>query len=75
MFFFWTFLALFLVALLVAVVPIWPYSRRWGYPPTAAALLVLLGFLVLTYVGYIGPWQQQGPPFDVHEPTGAPASK
>jgi hypothetical protein len=64
MFFFWVFLALFLVALLVAVVPAWPYSRRWGYTPTAFALIVVLGFLVLTYIGYIGPWQKvAGPPY------------
>ena len=42
-------------------------DRRWGYAPTAAALLVLLGFLVLTYIGYLGSWQQQGPPFLVEE--------
>ena len=64
---FWAFLCLFLVALLLAVIPAWPYSRRWGYTPTAMAGLVLLGFLVLTYIGYIGPWVQQGPPFYVDE--------
>ena len=65
--FFYGVLLLLLVALLVAVIPAWPYSRRWGYTPTAAALLVLLGFLVLTYIGYIGPWEQEGPPFRVEE--------
>ena len=64
---FWTFLLLFLVALLIASIPAWPYSRRWGYTPTATAMLVLLGFLALTYVGYIGPWEQAGPPFYVEE--------
>ena len=75
MFSFWAFLALFLVVLLVAVVPAWPYSRRWGYTPTAVALLVLLGFFVLTYIGYIGPWRQAGPPYGVQETPaqGAPA--
>lgn len=60
---FWTFLTLFLVALLIAVVPVWPYSRRWGYAPTLAAALVFLAFLLLVYVGYIGPWSQAGPPY------------
>lgn len=60
-------LLLLLIALLIAVIPAWPYSRKWGLTPTAAALLVLLGFLVLTYVGYIGPWEQEGPPYDVEE--------
>ena len=40
----------------------WPWGR-WGYTPTVTAVLVLLGFLALTYVGYIGPWEQAGPPF------------
>jgi hypothetical protein len=61
--YFWTFLFLLLLALLVAVVPVWPYSRRWGYAPTAVAVVVLVGLLVLSYIGYIGPWQQAGPPF------------
>jgi len=65
--FFWTILLLLLLALLVAIVPAWPYSRRWGYTPTALALLALIGFLALTYVGYIGPWVQEGPPFNVEE--------
>ena len=64
---FWVFLALLLVALLIATVPVWPYSRRWGYAPVSIAILVLLVFLVLTYIGYIGPWQQAGPPFLVEE--------
>jgi len=65
--FFWTILLLLLLALLVAIVPAWPYSRRWGYTPTALALLVLIGFLALTYVGYIGPWVQEASPFNVEE--------
>src|SRR5687768_4382603 len=65
--FFYGVLFLLLIALLIAVIPAWPYSRRWGLTPAAAALLVLLGFLVLTYIGYIGPWEQEGPPFDVEE--------
>ena len=61
--YFWIFLFLLLLVLLVACVPVWPYSRRRGYTPTAVALLVLLGFMVLSYVGSIGPWTQEGPPF------------
>ena len=72
---FWSFLFLLLVALLIAWVPVWPYSRRWRYTPTALAVLVLLGFMVPSYVGYIGyigPWTQAAPPFDVEEaPDGA----
>jgi hypothetical protein len=64
---FWVFLAVLLVALLIAAVPVWPYSRSWGYVPVSIAILVLLGFLMLTYIGYIGPWEQAGPPFFVEE--------
>ena len=71
--FFWTILFLLLIALLVAIVPAWPYSRRWGYAPTAVALLVLIVFLALTYIGYIGPWVQEGPPFNVEEGPAATA--
>jgi hypothetical protein len=70
--YFWTFLFLLLLALLVAVVPVWPYSRRWGYTPTAVAVLVLVGLLVLSYVGYIGPWSQAGPPFVEQGAASAP---
>jgi hypothetical protein len=73
MFYFWVFLALFLVVLVVAVVPAWPYSRRWGYTPTAVALIVLLGFFALTYIGLIGPWRQEGPPYVEHK-VPAPAT-
>jgi hypothetical protein len=68
--YFWIFLFLLLLVLLIACVPVWPYSRRWGYTPTAAALLVLLGFMVLSYIGYIGPWTQEGPPFVEEGPEG-----
>lgn len=64
---FWVFLALLLLALLVAAVPVWPYSRRWGYVPVSIAILVVLVFLMLTYIGFIGPWTQPGPPFLVEE--------
>jgi hypothetical protein len=57
----------------VASVPAWPYSGRWGYTPTAVAVLVLLGFMALTYVGYIGPWEQEGPPFHIEEGAGPDA--
>jgi hypothetical protein len=61
--YFQAFLFLLLLALLIAVVPIWPYSRRWGYTPTLVAVAMLVGLLALSYIGYIGPWQQVGPRF------------
>ena len=39
-----------MVAVLIGVIPAWPYSRAWGYAPTGivgAELLVLLTLLVM----------------------------
>lgn len=40
-----TILIVILVLMLVGAMPVWPYSRRWGYAPSGAiglALIVLL---------------------------------
>jgi hypothetical protein len=36
-----------LVVMLIAVFPAWPYSRNWGYYPSAAVSLVLIILLVI----------------------------
>jgi len=36
-----------LVITLIAVFPAWPYSRNWGYYPSAVVSLVLLALLIL----------------------------
>jgi Protein of unknown function (DUF3309) len=36
-----------LVITLIAVFPAWPYSRNWGYYPSAGVCLVLLALLIL----------------------------
>jgi hypothetical protein len=36
-----------LVGMLIAVFPAWPYSRNWGYYPSAAVSLVLIVLLIL----------------------------
>ncbi|HKT96917.1 MAG TPA: DUF3309 family protein [Paraburkholderia sp.] len=43
-------LLLFLVLLLVASVPAWPYSRTWGFGPsgTVGAGVIVMLWLVLT---------------------------
>ena len=38
---------IFLVIMLVAVFPAWPYSRKWGYLPSATVSVVLLVLLIL----------------------------
>lgn len=36
-----------LVVLLIVVLPVWPYSRRWGYYPVAVVGLLLILLLAL----------------------------
>jgi len=43
----WLILLLLLVILLVAALPSWPYSRRWGYYPSGGLGLILLILLLL----------------------------
>ena len=44
-------LFLFLALLLIAALPRWPYSRRWGYVPSSGLglLLIIMLFLLLVY--------------------------
>ncbi len=35
-----------LVIMLIAVFPAWPYSRNWGYYPSAGVSLVLMILLI-----------------------------
>ena len=42
-----------LLALLIAAIPRWPYSRAWGYGPSGGLGLVLLIIVVLLVLGKI----------------------
>jgi len=42
-----TILIILLVLLLLGAVPVWPYSRRWGYRPSGGLGLILLIVLIL----------------------------
>lgn len=42
-----------LLLLLVAVLPVWPYSRTWGPHPSGAAGMLIILFLVLVLFGYL----------------------
>ena len=48
-----TILLVILILLLVGAIPVWPYSRSWGYAPggTLGTLLVLI--IILLLLGYI----------------------
>ena len=40
-------LFILLIALLVGALPTWPYSRSWGYYPSAGLGLILIVLLIL----------------------------
>ncbi|AHE65928.1 hypothetical protein Loa_00339 [Legionella oakridgensis ATCC 33761 = DSM 21215] len=42
---------LLLIILIAALLPVWPYSKKWGYRPSGAvgALLVILLFLFVFF--------------------------
>lgn len=46
-------LVIIVIILILAVVPIWPHSRRWGYYPGGGLGLVLLIILLLWLLGII----------------------
>ena len=47
---------LILILLFAATVPIYPYSRGWGYSPMSVILLVAAFWLILIYFGWIAMW-------------------
>lgn len=42
-----------LIVVLIAVLPSWPYSRRWGYYPSGGLGVVLVIVLLLLLFGVI----------------------
>ncbi len=44
---------LLLVIILLAVLPTWPYSSRWGYGPSGGVGLLLAIILILLLLGFI----------------------
>ncbi|MGJ0430501.1 DUF3309 family protein [Methylobacter sp.] len=48
-----TVLLVILILILLGVVPIWPYSRGWGYGPSSILGLVLVVFLILLLLGAV----------------------
>lgn len=51
-----------LILFLLGAVPAWPHSRDWGYNPAGLLVLVLLVFLILWALGYLGhpAWAAEG---------------
>ncbi len=48
-----TILLVILVLLLLGVIPVWPYSRAWGYGPTSGLGTILIILLILVLLGVI----------------------
>jgi hypothetical protein len=48
-----TVLIVVLVLLLIGVVPVWPYSRAWGYYPIGLLGVVLLVLILLLLIGRV----------------------
>jgi uncharacterized BrkB/YihY/UPF0761 family membrane protein len=71
----WTLILLLLVVLLVATIPVYPYSRGWGYYPTSVLALILIVYLLLIWFGLVALWYPW-PAAEVEPtPTGAPADE
>jgi hypothetical protein len=49
-----TLLLIVLIVLALGSAPAWPYSRQWGYGPSAGLGTVLIIILVLWVLGVIG---------------------
>jgi hypothetical protein len=48
-----TILLILLVLLLLGALPVYPYSRNWGYGPTGGLGTVLVVILILVLMGWI----------------------
>ena len=57
----WTLLLVLLIVLLAATLPVYPYSRGWGYYPTSVLAVLLIVFFVLVWVGYATLWYPWAP--------------
>ncbi|MDN2580083.1 DUF3309 family protein [Aquibium sp. ELW1220] len=50
------FVLLILIVLFAATVPVYPYSRGWGYSPVSVILLLAAFWLILIYFGLVAIW-------------------
>ncbi len=46
-------LLLLMILVLAGIVPVWPYSRTWGYIPASTTGLIILILIVLLIMGRI----------------------
>jgi hypothetical protein len=68
----WTLVLFLLIVLLIATLPLYPYSRNWGYLAASIVALLLVVFVVLIGLDYITIWYPWAP-IDVEPvPEGSP---
>lgn len=48
-----TILLIVLILLLLGALPVWPYSRRWGYGGTGIIGLILVLLIIAWLLGYL----------------------
>lgn len=48
-----TVLVIILILLLIGALPVYPYSRKWGYAPGGVLGVALLVLVVLLMMGYL----------------------
>ncbi|AAZ98463.1 conserved hypothetical protein [Thiobacillus denitrificans ATCC 25259] len=48
-----TILLIVLILILIGAIPVWPYSRSWGYGPTGGIGLLVIILIVLLLMGLI----------------------
>ncbi len=48
-----TILLLVLILILIGAIPMWPYSRSWGYGPSGGVGLLVVVLVVLLVMGVI----------------------
>lgn len=48
-----TILLIVLILILIGAIPVWPYSRSWGYGPTGGIGLLVVILIVLLIMGLI----------------------
>ena len=56
-------LLIILLILWFAMIPVWPYSRRWGFYPSGAVFLALILLILMIWFGFLTlrfPWSAYG---------------
>ena len=48
-----TVLSVFVLVALVASLPIWPHSKKWGFGPIAGVSVTILVILILFWTGHL----------------------